>query len=50
MKTTNYTLKEFNEKYPTDDACLDRIFKARYPNGVFCPKCQKVTKFKADWT
>lgn len=45
MKTTKYTIKEFNEKYPTDDACLDRIFKGRYPNGVFCPKCQKVTKY-----
>jgi len=45
MKTTKYTLKEFNEEYPTDDACLERIFNGRYPNGVFCPKCQKVTKF-----
>ena len=40
-----YTMKEFNEKYPTDDACLERIFKGRYPNGVFCPKCQKITKY-----
>ena len=44
MKTAKYTIKDFNQMYPTDDACLDRIFKARYPNGVFCPKCQKVTK------
>ncbi len=44
MKTAKYTLKEFNEKYPNDDACLDRIFKGRYPNGVYCPVCQKVTK------
>ncbi|MFC1902863.1 IS1595 family transposase [Chloroflexota bacterium] len=45
MKTAKYSLKKFNEKYPNDDACLERIFKGRYPNGVFCPKCQKVTKF-----
>ena len=45
MKTAKYTLKDFNEKYPTDDACLERIFKGRYPDGVFCPKCQKITKF-----
>lgn len=45
MKNAKYTLKEFNEKYPDDDACLDRIFKGRYPNGVYCPKCQKITKF-----
>ena len=45
MKTAKCTIKEFNEKYPNDDACLDRIFKGRYPNGAYCPKCQKVTKF-----
>ncbi len=45
MKTAIYSLKEFNEKYPNDDACLERIFKGRYPNGVFCPKCQKITKY-----
>lgn len=45
MKTAKYTLKDFNEKYPTDDACLERIFKGRYPDGVYCPKCQKITKF-----
>src|SRR3972149_6235311 len=44
MKTAKYTIKEFNEKYPTDDACLERIFKGRYPNGVFCQKCGKITK------
>jgi len=43
MKTAKYTLKDFNEKYPTDDACLERIFKGRYPDGVYCQKCQKVT-------
>jgi len=44
MKTAKYTLKQFNEKYLNDDACLERIFKGRYPNGVLCPKCQRVTK------
>ena len=45
MKTAKYTIKDFNEKYPDDDACLDRIFKGRYPEGVYCPKCEKITKF-----
>jgi transposase-like protein len=45
MKTAKYTIKEFNEKYPNDDVCLDRIFKGRYPDGVFCPVCQKITKY-----
>ena len=41
MKT--YTIKDFEEQFPTDDACLDFLLKARYPQGVTCPKCQKVT-------
>ncbi len=39
-----YTIKKFNEQFPTDDACLDFLFQSRYPNGVFCKKCGKVTK------
>jgi len=42
MKT--YTIKDFNKMFPTDDACLELLFKARWPNGVFCPKCDKITK------
>jgi len=42
MKT--YTIKDSEHQFPTDDACLEFLFKARYPDGVFCPKCDKVTK------
>ncbi|MCX5990823.1 MAG: IS1595 family transposase [Chloroflexi bacterium] len=42
MKT--YTTKNFNEQFPNDDACLDFLFKLRFPNGVYCDKCVKVTK------
>jgi len=42
MKT--YTIKDFEHQFPTDDACLAFLFNARYPQGVFCPKCGKVTK------
>lgn len=38
------TLMDFNEQFPDDAACLDWLVKRLYPNGVFCPKCQKVTK------
>jgi len=27
-----FTITEFREMYPTDDACLDRIFQLRYNN------------------
>ena len=40
-----YTTKDFDKELPNDDACLEWIMKYRYPNGVFCPKCQKVTKY-----
>lgn len=43
MKT--YTIKDFENQFPTDDACLEFLFKSRFPQGVPCPKCQKVTKF-----
>jgi transposase len=44
MKPTKYTIKQFNEQFPSDDICLEFLFKARYPQGVNCPNCQKVTK------
>jgi len=39
-----YTIKDFEKQFPTDDACLDFLFKARHPKGVFCEKCGKITK------
>lgn len=42
MKT--YSIKDFEKQFPTDDACLEFLFKAHYPKGVFCKKCGKVTK------
>lgn len=41
MKT--YTIKDFEKQFPTDDACLDFLLEARYPKGVYCQKCQKIT-------
>ncbi|MFC1979678.1 IS1595 family transposase [Chloroflexota bacterium] len=38
-----YTIKNFNEQFPTDDACLDFLKNIRFPDGIYCPKCQKVT-------
>lgn len=45
MKASKYTIKDFNKQFPTEDACLESLFKARYPQGVFCPNCQKITKY-----
>jgi transposase-like protein/ribosomal protein L37AE/L43A len=40
----NYTRKDFETTFPNDDACLDWLMNHRYPQGVECPICQKVTK------
>lgn len=35
-----YTVKTFNEEFPTDDACLAHIAEDRFPGGVSkCDKC-----------
>ncbi|MFT3909856.1 MAG: IS1595 family transposase [Ferruginibacter sp.] len=39
-----YTLEEFKAAYPTNDACLERIFELRY-KGLICPKCESDKPF-----
>lgn len=34
-----YTFKQFQERFPTDAACLQYIFEARYSGMKVCPKC-----------
>jgi transposase-like protein len=38
-----YSTRDFEMDFPNDDACLDWLLKARYPHGVKCEKCGKVT-------
>jgi predicted RNA-binding Zn-ribbon protein involved in translation (DUF1610 family)/transposase-like protein len=38
-----YTISQFKNDFPNDDACLDYVFKARFLD-IECPKCGK-TKF-----
>lgn len=33
------TLQEFDEWFPTDQACLDYLHKLRWQNGFVCPVC-----------
>lgn len=40
-----FSLKSFLEKYSDDEACLEEIFKIKYPKGAFCQKCQSITPF-----
>lgn len=44
MKTKRYTIKDFEKQFPNDDVCLEYLKKSRWPDGIYCEKCQKVTK------
>jgi transposase len=39
-----YSLMEFERQYPDDAACLETLVKRLYPKGMFCPRCQAITK------
>jgi transposase len=41
---SRYTLFEFDREFPDDAACLEWLVRYRYPDGIYCPKCEKVTK------
>jgi transposase len=38
-----YGTKDFERDFPNDDVCLEWLFKARWPKGVKCPNCNRVT-------
>lgn len=41
-----YTIKDFNQQYPNDEACLDEVFQNRYGSLKACPSCGVLdTKF-----
>jgi transposase-like protein len=41
-----YTKNQFDEEFPDDNACLDRMFKDRYGDVDTCPSCGVIgTKF-----
>jgi transposase len=34
-----YTITQFNQRFPNDDACLNYVFLQRFGNMLACPKC-----------
>jgi transposase-like protein/transcription elongation factor Elf1 len=44
MRKREFTAKDFERIFPDDKACLDWLVKQRYPHGIECPTCNKVTK------
>lgn len=40
-----FTIKQFNKKYPNDDACLQEIFNSRFSDLKECLHCKKPFSF-----
>ena len=45
IKKEKLTIKQFKEKYPNDEACLDEIFLRKYSNLKECQNCSKPFSF-----
>lgn len=41
----SWTIKQFLETYPDDDACLAHLFETRYGKEPVCPKCGQIATF-----
>lgn len=41
----SWTIKQFLETYPDDDACLAHLFETRYGKEPVCPKCGQIDTF-----
>lgn len=39
------TLREFQNRFPTENSCLDHLFQVRYGTDFNCPKCKRLAKY-----
>jgi transposase len=39
-----FTIDHFNQQFPDDETCLEWLKDYLYPDGIFCPTCERVTK------
>ena len=39
-----YTIGSFRQQFPDEDACLEFIKNARWPDGITCARCERITK------
>ena len=39
-----YTFNDFNREFPTDESCLQWLVDNRWPDGITCSKCERITK------
>ena len=45
MSTKAPTLRQFQTRFPTEEACLDHLFQVRYGTDFNCPKCNRPAKY-----
>lgn len=39
-----FTIKQFMQQFPDDETCIEWLKDYRWPDGIECPKCEKVTR------
>jgi transposase len=44
MSKKECSIKDFMNRFPTDDICLEYLKNKFYPNGIYCKKCKRITK------
>jgi hypothetical protein len=42
---TPTTIREFHERFPTDDSCLEHLMRVRYGETHQCPKCEREARY-----
>jgi hypothetical protein len=40
----DFTISKLASRFPNDESCLEEIKRLRYPKGIECYKCKKITK------
>lgn len=45
MKTKSPTLREFQDRFPTEDSCLDHLFEVRFGENFNCPGCGREARY-----
>jgi transposase len=40
----SFSLTQFDILYPNDQACIEEIIKLKFPEGIHCIKCKKITR------
>lgn len=45
MSTKAPTLRQFQDRFPTEDSCLDHLFQVRYGTDFDCPGCDRPARY-----